>query len=31
MEHRLLGRTGLSVSEVSVSKLCPGAMMFGPW
>lgn len=26
MEHRLLGRTG-----VSVSKLCLGAMMFGEW
>ncbi|MFF5977890.1 aldo/keto reductase [Streptomyces olindensis] len=26
MEHRLLGRTGLSVS-----KMCLGAMMFGPW
>jgi aryl-alcohol dehydrogenase-like predicted oxidoreductase len=26
MEHRILGRTG-----VSVSKLCLGAMMFGPW
>src|SRR4051794_8762518 len=26
MEHRPLGRTG-----VSVSKLCLGAMMFGPW
>jgi aryl-alcohol dehydrogenase-like predicted oxidoreductase len=26
MEHRLLGRTG-----VSVSKLCLGAMMFGDW
>jgi aryl-alcohol dehydrogenase-like predicted oxidoreductase len=26
MEHRLLGRTG-----VSVSKLCLGAMMFGAW
>jgi aryl-alcohol dehydrogenase-like predicted oxidoreductase len=26
MEHRLLGRTG-----VSVSPLCLGAMMFGPW
>lgn len=26
MEHRLLGRTGLSVSE-----MCLGAMMFGPW
>src|SRR5215204_4449760 len=26
MEHRQLGRTG-----VSVSKLCLGAMMFGPW
>jgi aryl-alcohol dehydrogenase-like predicted oxidoreductase len=26
MEHRLLGRTG-----VSVSKLCLGAMMFGHW
>jgi aryl-alcohol dehydrogenase-like predicted oxidoreductase len=26
MEHRMLGRTG-----VSVSKLCLGAMMFGPW
>jgi aryl-alcohol dehydrogenase-like predicted oxidoreductase len=26
MEHRQLGRTG-----VSVSKLCLGAMMFGSW
>jgi aryl-alcohol dehydrogenase-like predicted oxidoreductase len=26
MEYRVLGRTG-----VSVSKLCLGAMMFGPW
>src|SRR5438874_10315169 len=26
MEHRMLGRTG-----VSVSKLCLGAMMFGAW
>jgi aryl-alcohol dehydrogenase-like predicted oxidoreductase len=26
MEYRILGRTG-----VSVSKLCLGAMMFGPW
>src|SRR5947199_9983700 len=26
MEHRILGRTG-----VSVSKLCLGAMMFGSW
>jgi aryl-alcohol dehydrogenase-like predicted oxidoreductase len=26
MEHRILGRTG-----VSVSKVCPGAMMFGAW
>ena len=26
MEHRSLGRTG-----VSVSKLCLGAMMFGDW
>jgi len=26
MEHRILGRTG-----VSVSKLCLGAMMFGDW
>jgi aryl-alcohol dehydrogenase-like predicted oxidoreductase len=26
MEHRLLGRTG-----VSVSKFCLGAMMFGAW
>ena len=26
MEHRLLGRTG-----VSVSPLCLGTMMFGPW
>jgi aryl-alcohol dehydrogenase-like predicted oxidoreductase len=26
MEHRQLGRTG-----VSVSKLCLGAMMFGDW
>src|SRR6202034_3330426 len=26
MEHRLLGRTG-----VSISKLCLGAMMFGDW
>ena len=26
MEHRILGRTG-----VSVSKLCLGAMMFGAW
>lgn len=26
MEYRLLGRTG-----VSVSKMCLGAMMFGPW
>ena len=26
MEYRLLGRTG-----VSVSPLCLGAMMFGPW
>ena len=26
MEHRPLGRTG-----VSVSKLCLGAMMFGGW
>jgi aryl-alcohol dehydrogenase-like predicted oxidoreductase len=26
MDHRPLGRTG-----VSVSKLCPGAMMFGAW
>ena len=26
MEHRPLGRTG-----VSVSKLCLGAMMFGDW
>jgi aryl-alcohol dehydrogenase-like predicted oxidoreductase len=26
MECRILGRTG-----VSVSKLCLGAMMFGPW
>ncbi len=26
MEHRQLGRTG-----VSVSKLCLGAMMFGAW
>jgi aryl-alcohol dehydrogenase-like predicted oxidoreductase len=26
MEQRMLGRTG-----VSVSKLCPGAMMFGAW
>jgi aryl-alcohol dehydrogenase-like predicted oxidoreductase len=26
MEHRPLGRTG-----VSVSKLCPGTMMFGEW
>ena len=26
MEHRTLGRTG-----VSVSKLCLGAMMFGEW
>src|SRR5213592_1620655 len=26
MEHRYLGRTG-----VSVSKLCLGAMMFGAW
>ncbi|MBR8639260.1 aldo/keto reductase [Streptomyces tuirus] len=26
MEHRPLGRTGLSVS-----KMCLGAMMFGPW
>jgi aryl-alcohol dehydrogenase-like predicted oxidoreductase len=26
MDHRTLGRTG-----VSVSKLCLGAMMFGAW
>ena len=26
MEYRILGRTG-----VSVSNLCLGAMMFGPW
>ena len=26
MDHRLLGRTG-----VSVSKMCLGAMMFGAW
>ena len=26
MEYRILGRTG-----VQVSKLCLGAMMFGPW
>jgi aryl-alcohol dehydrogenase-like predicted oxidoreductase len=26
MEYRLLGRTG-----VSVSPLCLGTMMFGPW
>ena len=26
MQHRMLGRTG-----VSVSKLCLGAMMFGAW